>query len=136
MQVHGSSPADGRAQASAAAAVAALRRTAWVMAVAGSLGLAGCEKLGLGSQPQERSREAEGRAIGGGCRHAGRAIEDCFALNRQADKAAVFAGWREMNEYMTKNSVPTASNRAEAKAGKASGTDAEPAAGPASGSSN
>ena len=86
-----------------------LRRAALAALVIGSLGLAGCDKLGLGSAPQDKQREAEGRAIGGGCRHAGRAIEDCFALNRQADKAAVFAGWREMNDYLRKHSaVPAA----------------------------
>ena len=33
------------------------------------------------------------------------AIEDCFALNKKADKAAVFAGWREMNDYMRENKI-------------------------------
>ena len=45
-------------------------------------------------------REAEGKAVGGACRHAGRAIEDCCLLNKRIDKAAIFAGWREMNDYM------------------------------------
>ncbi|MBI5329048.1 MAG: hypothetical protein HZB71_00380 [Betaproteobacteria bacterium] len=49
--------------------------------------------------------EAEGKAIGGACRHAGRGLEDCYRLNPQADKAAVYAGWKEMNEYMAKNSM-------------------------------
>lgn len=49
--------------------------------------------------------EAEGRAIGGGCRHSGRALEDCYILNPQASKAAVFAGWREMNDYMVQNNL-------------------------------
>ncbi|MCW7539315.1 hypothetical protein OOT46_15835 [Aquabacterium sp. A7-Y] len=50
-------------------------------------------------------KEAEGRALGGACRHAGRAIEDCYALNPKADKAAIFAGWREMNDYMRENQI-------------------------------
>ncbi|MBC8058301.1 MAG: hypothetical protein H7Y61_17135, partial [Rhizobiales bacterium] len=50
-------------------------------------------------------RDADGRAIGGACRHAGRAIEDCYALNRKADRAAVFAGWRDMNDYMRENKI-------------------------------
>ena len=50
-------------------------------------------------------READGRAIGGACRHAGRAIEDCYTLNRRADKASVYAGWREMNDYMRENKL-------------------------------
>ena len=68
--------------------------------------LVGCEMLGI--QSPERiaaQREAEGKAIGGACRHAGRAIEDCYTLNRRADKAAVFAGWREMNDYMVENKL-------------------------------
>jgi hypothetical protein len=51
------------------------------------------------------AREADGKAIGGACRHAGRAIEDCFALNKRADKASVFAGWRDMNDYMRENKI-------------------------------
>ena len=50
--------------------------------------------------------EAEGRAIGGGCRHSGRSLEDCYVLNPQVSKAAVFAGWRDMNDYMTENKLP------------------------------
>jgi hypothetical protein len=50
-------------------------------------------------------READGRAVGGACRHAGRAIEDCYTLNRRADKASVYAGWREMNDYMRENKL-------------------------------
>jgi hypothetical protein len=70
--------------------------------------LAGCE-LGGGDSAEALAarREAEGKAVGGACRHAGRAIEDCFTLNKRADKAAVFAGWREMNDYMRDNKVDT-----------------------------
>ncbi len=68
--------------------------------------LAGCELLGIPSAEKVAAqREAEGKAIGGACRHAGRAIEDCYTLNRRADKAAVFAGWREMNDYMVENKL-------------------------------
>jgi hypothetical protein len=70
------------------------------------LALGACDLLGIEtlSQVQER-RAAEGRAVGSACRHAGRAIEDCYTLNKKADKAAVFAGWREMNDYMTENKI-------------------------------
>ena len=68
--------------------------------------LAGCDLFGGESAEAMAARkEAEGKAVGGACRHAGRAIEDCFALNKRADKAAVFAGWREMNDYMRDNKV-------------------------------
>ena len=70
--------------------------------------LSGCELTGGESaEVAAARREAEGKAVGGGCRHAGRAIEDCFALNKRADKAAVFAGWREMIDYMRENKVDT-----------------------------
>jgi hypothetical protein len=36
---------------------------------------------------------------------AGRAIEDCFAIYKKADRAAVFAGWRDMNDYMRENKI-------------------------------
>jgi hypothetical protein len=68
--------------------------------------LAGCDMLGIESPEKIAAvREADGRAIGGACRHAGRAIEDCYALNRKADRAAVFAGWRDMNDYMRENKI-------------------------------
>lgn len=68
--------------------------------------LAGCDQLGIESAATTAAkREAEGKAVGGACRHAGRAIEDCYTLNRKADKGAVFAGWREMNDYMVENKI-------------------------------
>ena len=90
---------------------------------AASLLLAGCNIPGIESADAIAARkEAEGKAIGGACRHAGRAIEDCYALNKKAEKASVFAGWREMNDYMRENkidAVPSqlvADGKADAKA--------------------
>lgn len=51
------------------------------------------------------AREAEGRAIGGACRHSGRALEDCYNLNKKASKAAIFTGWRDMDAYMRENNI-------------------------------
>ena len=83
-----------------------MRRAATFVLALAPLLLAGCELLGLESPEKlAAAREAEGRAVGGACRHAGRAIEDCFALNKRADKAAVFAGWRDMNDYMRENKI-------------------------------
>jgi hypothetical protein len=74
--------------------------------LAATLLVAGCDMLGIESaQAVAEKREADGKAVGGACRHAGRALEDCYALNRKADKAAVFAGWREMNDYMRENKI-------------------------------
>ena len=50
-------------------------------------------------------KELDAKAIGGACRHAGRALEDCYNLTPKASKAAIFAGWREMNDYMTQNKI-------------------------------
>lgn len=77
--------------------------------IALALPLAACEfGSGESAEVQAARKEAEGKAVGGACRHVGRAIEDCFALNKRADKAAIFAGWREMNDYMRDNKVETA----------------------------
>ncbi len=68
--------------------------------------LAGCDQLKERAGIPDQARiEAEGKAIGAACRHAGRGLEDCYALNDKASKAAVFAGWKEMNEYMIKNNM-------------------------------
>jgi hypothetical protein len=68
--------------------------------------LAGCDQLGLEAASVTAARvEADGKAVGAACRHGGRAIEDCFALNRKVDKAAIYAGWREMDDYMRENKI-------------------------------
>ena len=70
--------------------------------------LAGCEMLGIESPERvAATKEGEGKAVGSACRHANRALEDCYALNPKAQKAAVFAGWREMNDYMRENKIET-----------------------------
>jgi hypothetical protein len=71
-----------------------------------ALGATGCNLFGSeAAEAAVARREADGKAVGGACRHAGRAIEDCYTLNRRADKAAVYAGWREMNDYMRENKL-------------------------------
>ena len=68
--------------------------------------LAGCDKIpGMGPDPRIAQREEEARAIGGACRHALRGLEDCFTLNPKAPKAAVFAGWKDMDAYMRENKL-------------------------------
>ncbi len=68
--------------------------------------LGGCERLGIPDFTKSSANaEADGKAIGSGCRHAGRAIEDCYKLNPSAQRAAVFAGWREMNDYMAEKNI-------------------------------
>ncbi len=67
--------------------------------------LSGCDIPGLGPDPRIALREADGKAIGGACRHALRGIEDCYQLNVKALKTAVFEGWREMDQYMRENKI-------------------------------
>ncbi|MFZ2987465.1 hypothetical protein [Ideonella sp.] len=68
--------------------------------------LAGCDQLGIESATVvAEKRGADGKAIGAACRHAGRAIEDCYTLNKKAEKASVYAGWREMDDYMRENKL-------------------------------
>ncbi len=75
-------------------------------ALTSALLLAGCDQLGIESPQKEMERkEADAKAIGSACRQAGRAIEDCYNLNAKASKASVFAGWREMDEYMRENKL-------------------------------
>ena len=84
-----------------------MRRPAFVLAALSAAFLvAGCDMLGIDSPEKiAAQREADGKAIGSACRHAGRAIEDCFVIYKKADRAAVFAGWRDMNDYMRENKI-------------------------------
>jgi hypothetical protein len=83
-----------------------LSRPACLLLCLVALGLSGCDQLGIETPAVVAAkRDAEGRAIGGACRHAARSIEQCYAINRRADKAAIFAGWREMNDYMRENGL-------------------------------
>ena len=87
-----------------------MRRIATLATFAAAALLAGCDMIGgaLGIESPEKvaaAKDADGRAVGGACRHAARAIEDCYALNKKAEKAAVFAGWRDMNDYMRENKI-------------------------------
>ncbi len=76
----------------------------------------GCDQLSelleLPNPARDAARlEAEGRAVGSGCRHAGRSLEDCYALNPSVDKASVFAGWKDMNDYMMENKIEVVPSR-------------------------
>ncbi len=78
--------------------------------------LGGCDMLGIqGGAAKLAAQESEGKAIGGACRHAGRAIEDCYAFNPTASKAAVFAGWKAMNDYMAENKLEVVRPQIEPK---------------------
>ena len=94
-----------------------LRRLA--LAAAMPVLLSACDIPGLVPDPRAVQREAEAKAVGGACRHALRGLEDCFTLNPKAPKAAVFAGWKEMDAYMRENKLegtPSVLGKAEPKA--------------------
>ncbi|MBL8383657.1 MAG: hypothetical protein JNM90_11300 [Burkholderiales bacterium] len=81
--------------------------------------VAGCEQIAV--LDGSKARDADAVAVGSACRHSGRALEDCYAMYPESPKAQVFAGWKEMNDYMTSNKIeiiaPTLV-KAEAKADK------------------
>ncbi|MDR1228341.1 MAG: hypothetical protein LBK55_04875 [Azoarcus sp.] len=55
--------------------------------------------------------EAEGQAIGSACRQTGRSLEDCYTLNPEAQKAAIFTGWKAMNDYMMEHDLKEVPSR-------------------------
>lgn len=101
-------------------------------ALGATLLLTACEIPGIYPDPRAVAREADAKATGGGCRHAMRALEDCFTLNPRAPRAAIFAGWKEMDQYMRENNIagvpaviPKAQGEEESVAG--AGERADPA---------
>lgn len=72
---------------------------------AAALLLVGCDLPGMGPDPRIAQREAEANAVGAACRHGLRSIEDCYNLNEGVSKAAIFAGWKEMDQYMRENKI-------------------------------
>jgi hypothetical protein len=84
-----------------------MKRTLVIAAALLATLLSGCDMLGIDSPEKiAAAKDADGRAVGAACRQAGRAIEDCYTLNKKAEKASVFAGWRDMNDYMRENKIP------------------------------
>jgi hypothetical protein len=79
--------------------------TARPFLLAFTLLLSGCDLQALLADPRVAQREADAKAIGGACRHGLRSLEDCYAMNEKASKAAVFAGWKDMDQYMRDNKI-------------------------------
>jgi hypothetical protein len=102
---------------------------------AAALLLGGCDVLGIETAPQVAARkDAEGMAIGSACRHAIRSVEDCFRSNPKAGKASVFAGWKDMDQYMRDNQIvgmPTEIKPEEAESGHEDEAPKTPGAEPA-----
>ena len=72
-----------------------------VMSLLMLLSLSACDavKERIGIQDPAKA-EAEAKAIGAACRLSGRGLEDCYSLNESYPRASIYAGWKEMNEYM------------------------------------
>ncbi len=82
--------------------------------------LAGCDMLGIESAEKiSAARDADGKAVGAACRQAARALEDCYAVYKKADRAAVYAGWRDMNDYMRENKIESVAPQVAAQATQA-----------------
>lgn len=91
--------------------------------------LSGCDRLGMPDPVAEAARrDADARATGSACRHAGRGIEDCYAQNPDASRAPVYAGWKEMNDYMRENNIAEVKPADSAAASAASAASAKEAA--------
>lgn len=83
-----------------------------LLAFTALLTLSGCDqvsqKLGLEDPTKKEARlEPEAKAVGSACRQSGRAIEDCYSIYGWLPKAGIYAGWREMDEYMRENKLET-----------------------------
>ncbi|QLG88380.1 hypothetical protein HQ393_09040 [Chitinibacter bivalviorum] len=66
-----------------------------------TLMLGGCDQV----LEMANKQKANGKAIGAACRHSGRSLEDCYQRNSRIAKADIFAGWKEMNEYMQSKKI-------------------------------
>ncbi|WP_028535744.1 hypothetical protein [Paludibacterium yongneupense] len=77
-----------------------MRSTAWLPVL---LLLTSCNWIG---NVTGLSKDAN-KAVGAACRQSGRSLEQCYLRNPEADKAQIYAGWREMHEYMTREHLQT-----------------------------
>ena len=90
--------------------VVIMKKTGFLVALVALPLLGGCDAfsdlLGIPDPAREAAAAvADGEAIGSACRQSGRSIEDCYTMNPEAQKAAVFNGWRSMNDYMMERNL-------------------------------
>lgn len=83
-----------------------MRKTKLLLIIGASGMLSSCDLSQIPGLDKRLSLE-DSKAVGAACRHSGRALEDCFALNPNTHPAGVFEGWRDMNDYMTANKIET-----------------------------
>ena len=82
------------------------------LALLALLAVTGCDqvsqKLGMEDPAKKEARlEPEAKAVGSACRQAGRGIEDCYSIYGWLPQAGIYAGWREMDEYMRESKPET-----------------------------
>ena len=77
---------------------------------------AGCDQV----LEMVNKQKANGKAIGASCRHSGRSLEDCYRRNAKVAKADIFAGWKEMNEYMQAKKIEEVAPPPDIKTGSLS----------------
>lgn len=66
--------------------------------------LSGCEYL---KDNTEEIAMNNAKAIGAGCRQVGTPLVECYSSNGKVIKAGIFTGWKEMDQYMRENNIPT-----------------------------
>ncbi len=84
----------------------------YILTAIAVIALTACDQIGQKLGPadpakQEERLETEATAAGSACRQSGRAIEDCYSIYGWLPKAGIYAGWREMDEYMRENKLET-----------------------------
>jgi hypothetical protein len=104
-----------------------------VLLIASVLLLGGCDLIdSLLADPKAIQREADAKAIGSACRYGMRNIEDCYGMNEKASKAAIFSGWKEMDQYMRDNKIEGVESKGvKAESTAAVAADEEVVKGPA-----
>lgn len=75
----------------------------------------------------EARRQAEGMAVGSGCRYSARPLEECYGMNPKMSKAAIFAGWRDMDAYMRENNIQAVAPESEVPEAKPKAAESAPA---------
>lgn len=96
-----------------------------VLLLSSTLLLAACDLPFLSDEEAkiEAKRQAEGMAVGSGCRYSSRPLEECYTMNPKTSKAAILNGWREMDAYMRENNIAAAGSPESADAAKKSEAD-------------
>lgn len=67
--------------------------------------ISGCDYLDLNGEQEAQKGLKNANAIGAGCKQAGKSLEICYSENTKANKAAVYDGWKSMDEYMRENNM-------------------------------